>query len=115
MSWRLVFQTASKSNIILQTVKYSLILKCILKNPNTNYILSFWETSKELRLIYVSFKDKYKDLITMSLNKFLGTCDLLIFAKISWGPIEIIKFNILAFISVSTELKKKLGSFWLGF
>ena len=31
------------------------------------------------------------------------------------GPLEIMKFNILAFIFVSTELRKKSGSFWLGF
>ena len=78
-------------------------------------ILSSWETSKESRSIYVSFEYKYKDLVIMSLNKFLGTCDMLIFAKISWGPIEIIRFNILAFISVSTERRKKSGSFWLSF
>ena len=32
---------------------------------------------------------------------------MLIYVEISWGPIEIIKFNILAFISVSTERRKK--------
>ena len=77
-------------------------------------IISSWETSKESRSIYVSFEYKYKDLVIMSLNKFFGTCDMLIYVVISWGPIEIIKFNILAFISVSTERRKKTGSFGLG-
>ena len=33
----------------------------------------------------------------MSLNKFLGTCDMLIYVEISWGPIEMIKIQYLGF------------------